>query len=220
MKVKRYKKLVMGLAFTITMPLEITCVFAANKLTRVSLEQTQIDHHFLKKMEGSKLNGYVPLANNSKSGVTIANGFDLGQLNLKEFNNLSLDEKLKNKLRPYVGLRQHQAKTFLQRHPLTITIQELEQLNKAAAHKILHPLVQSYDRVSKTPFIHLPSEAQTVIFSYAYHFGPGFMKHNTSKQLWRHFVLQEWNHASRVLKNQKLYSSRRISEARLLDQLI
>ncbi len=220
MKVKRYKKLVMGLAFTITMPLEITCVFAASKPTKVSIEQTQIDHNFLKKMEGSKLNGYVPLANHSKSGVTIANGFDLGQLNLKEFNNLPIDIGLKNKLRPYVGLRQQQAKAFLQKRPLSITTQELEQLNKVAAHKILHPLVKSYDRVSKTPFIHLPSEAQTVIFSYAYHFGPGFMKQNTSKQLWRHFVLQEWNHASKVLKNQKLYTSRRVSEARLLDQLL
>jgi hypothetical protein len=42
----------------------------------------KIDHSFLNKMEGgSKINGYVPAARISKSGVTIGTGFDLRQRN-------------------------------------------------------------------------------------------------------------------------------------------
>ena len=187
--------------------------------SRVTIDQTKIDHNFIKKMEGSKLQGYVPLAHLSKSGVTIANGVDLGQLNLKEFNNLPISNPLKTKLRPYVGLKQSQAEAFLKKHPLTITTQELEQLNRVAANKILQPLVKSYDKASRVHFIDLPKEAQTVIFSYAYHFGPGFMKQSSSKQLWNYFISQEWSHASSSLKKFKTYSTRRTSEALLLEEI-
>ena len=38
-----------------------------------------IDFTFIEKLEGYRLEGYVPDAENSQSGVTIASGFDLGQ---------------------------------------------------------------------------------------------------------------------------------------------
>ncbi len=39
-----------------------------------------IDFKFIEKLEGSARKGYVPDPDNSKSGVTIACGFDIGQL--------------------------------------------------------------------------------------------------------------------------------------------
>jgi hypothetical protein len=39
----------------------------------------KIDYKFLSDREGGgKTKGYVPVANKSKSGVTVATGFDLG----------------------------------------------------------------------------------------------------------------------------------------------
>lgn len=215
------QKLIAQFTLGIIIPLLFTGAYALDNppSPKISIEDTRIDYNFLKKMEGSKLKGYVPLGYQSKSGVTIANGFDFGQLDLLEFNKLPLDESLKDKLRPYVGLKQQQAQAFLEQNPLVITQEEFHQLNKVAANKILLPLMKTYDRFSRTPFMELPSEAQTVIFSYAYHNGPGFMRKNQSKQLWKHFVSQEWTKASHTLKKFKLYSHRRIHEAKLLDRL-
>ena len=39
---------------------------------------SNIDWDFILEQEGFRLKGYVPDAKNSKSGVTIASGFDLG----------------------------------------------------------------------------------------------------------------------------------------------
>src|SRR5258708_4837837 len=57
----------------------------------ITITHTQVDRHFIQMMEGSKLNGYVPLVHSTQSGVTIAHGFDLGQYSLKEFNNMPID---------------------------------------------------------------------------------------------------------------------------------
>src|SRR6266496_1607308 len=58
----------------------------------ISIHHTQIDLRFLAKMEGASLTGYVPLPESTKSGVTVGNGVDLGQMDLAEFNRLPLDK--------------------------------------------------------------------------------------------------------------------------------
>src|ERR1700730_16076684 len=94
--------------------------------TPVSVTNTQIDHNFIRKVEGSALKGYVPLVQTTQSGVTIAHGFDLGQPSLQEFDSLPITQALKKKLRPYVGLKKYAALAFLNKHPLTITEAELQ----------------------------------------------------------------------------------------------
>ena len=50
-----------------------------------------IDYNFLSDLEGgSKTTGYVPAAAVSKSGVTIATGFDLGQRDENDLKSLKL----------------------------------------------------------------------------------------------------------------------------------
>ena len=170
-------------------------------------------------MEGSSLTGYVPLVATTNSGVTIAHGFDLGQLSLREFDNLPLDGSLKVKLRPYVGLKKYNALSFLQKHPLSITNAELMELNLVAANKILQPLVKYYNNASRESFLDLPPAAQTAMFSFAYQNGPFFMFQPQSRKLWEYFVTQNWSKASKQLLQYSAYRSRRVDEANLLSSL-
>ncbi|MBS0350743.1 MAG: hypothetical protein JSR33_06095 [Proteobacteria bacterium] len=185
----------------------------------ISMPQTKIDTGFIRKVEGSVLKGYVPLAATTRSGVTIGDGFDLGQMTRAEFDKLQIATSLKEKLRPYVGLIKFQAKAFLRAHPLTINEQELKEVNIIAGDKILQPLVKEYNRYSKVPFQDLPGAAQTAIFSYAYQHGPGFIYKGSGKRLWNYFVTQNWHGASAMLHGARQYKPRRNMEASLLDSI-
>ena len=185
-----------------------------------SIKNTKIDSKFIDKVEGSLLTGYVPLPKTTQSGVTIASGFDLGQVHLKEFNQLPITDALKAKLRPYVGLKRFKAVAFLKQHPLTINPVEMQELNVVAANKILLPLVKSYNQSSRVPFTALPAQAQTALFSFAYQYGPGFMKKASTRKLWNDYVKQNWSAVNATLKGFKMYSTRRHQEARLVSSLI
>lgn len=185
----------------------------------ITISETKIDQNFIHMMEGSRLYGYVPLVNRTYSGVTIAHGVDLGQYSLREFNNLPIEWSLKRKLQPYVGLKKYAAQSFLSKHPLQITPVELQAINKASADGILLPLIKRYEKDSGKSFLKLPPAAQTVMFSYAYQYGSGFMYRYQGRPLWEAFTSQNWSKASHLLREAPLYKSRRISEARLLEQL-
>jgi len=64
---------------------------------------SNIDWNFIAEREGSSLIGYVPNADGSKSGVTIASGFDLGARN--EFDIKDLPLSIQKKIKPYLGLK-------------------------------------------------------------------------------------------------------------------
>ena len=49
---------------------------------------SNIDFDFILEQEGFETEGYVPDAENSKSGVTIASGFDLGARVLEDLKGL------------------------------------------------------------------------------------------------------------------------------------
>ena len=185
----------------------------------ISIRNTKIDRKFIEKMEGSVMKGYVPLPQSTQSGVTIASGFDLGQMHLKEFNQLPINDALKAKLRPYVGLKRFQAVAFLKKHPLAINVKEMQQLDEIAANKILLPLVKNYNKASKVGFNALPAEAQTALFSFAYQYGPGFMKKASTRKLWHNYVEQNWSGVTATLRGFKMYAPRRHQEAKLVSAL-
>lgn len=185
----------------------------------VNINASKIDRNFIRKVEGSLTKAYVPLVGSSQSGVTVGDGVDLGQMHLSEFNSLPIDSVLKGKLRPYIGLKRYKAKNYLKSHPLTITQDELNELNTIAANKILTPLVAAYNKSSSVSFFNLPKGAQTAIFSYAYQWGPFFGHKASAKNLWSAFTTQNWQKARSILMNSKKYSTRRHQEAQLLNQL-
>ena len=64
----------------------------------------KIDYKFIGELEGGRLTkGYVPAPTVSRSGVTIATGFDLGQRNENDLKSLNLSVGLIDKLKPYAG---------------------------------------------------------------------------------------------------------------------
>lgn len=66
----------------------------------------KIDFSFISQLEGGqKLDGYVPAATKSKSGVTIATGFDLGARNEGDLRKLLFSPSLIVKIKPYLGLK-------------------------------------------------------------------------------------------------------------------
>ena len=77
-----------------------------------------IDYGFLSSREGgSKTDGYVPAAAVSKSGVTIATGFDLGQRSETDLTGLGFGAILVAKLKPYLGKKNKDAVDALKRRP-------------------------------------------------------------------------------------------------------
>lgn len=96
-----------------------------------------IDYKFLSQLEGgSKTGGYVPAAVVSKSGVTIATGFDLGQRNEADLKRLGLSITLTTKLKPYLGKKAKDAQTLLKKSPLTITAVQASEIDKAVKKSI------------------------------------------------------------------------------------
>lgn len=202
-----------------TMTTPSSSFLSSQKQSVVTIDKTKIDVNFIRQMEGSVLKAYVPLATTTKSGVTVGDGVDLGQMNLSEFNSLPISAALKSKLQPYIGLRQLKAKAFLKAHPLVISNDEMNQLNAIVANKILKPLATMYQKSSGKSFTSLPAAAQTALFSYAYQYGPGFMFRSSAKKLWNYFVTENWSKASTMLRSSQKYTGRRKQEANLLDKI-
>ena len=96
----------------------------------------KIDWKFIGLREGGgRLRGYVPKNRKGKpidhSGVTIAEGYDIGAHGKGEIKKLPIPQKLKQKLLPYAGKRKEKAVIALRQHPLRITPIEDKELNLA-----------------------------------------------------------------------------------------
>lgn len=81
-----------------------------------------IDFNFISELEdGRRTKGYVPDPEGSKSGVTIGTGVDLGQMAEGDLERLNLPTALKEKLRPYLGKKKHDALRLLEDMPLHVS---------------------------------------------------------------------------------------------------
>lgn len=180
-----------------------------------------IDYKFLSDLEGgSKTTGYVPAAGVSKSGVTIATGFDLGQRNESDLKSLKLDATLIAKLKPYLGLKSTDAQTLLKKTPLSITVVQAQAIDKAVKSAHITKLKTKYDTVpgNKKKFFDLPSEAQTVIASVSFQYGVGL--DIRAPKFWKVVTAQNWQEAIKILKAfGDAYPTRRKKEAALLEKI-
>ncbi len=181
----------------------------------------KIDFSFISQLEGGqKLDGYVPAATKSKSGVTIATGFDLGARNEADLLRLGLLPLLIKKLKPYLGMKSIAAEQFVKKTPLKITRLEADAIDKAAKTSITKQLIQKYDlavAIGLKKFDFLPAEAQTVIASVYYQYGN--LATETPK-FWAEVIKQDWKAAVTLLNNfQDRYPTRRKKEAMLLKKI-
>ena len=186
---------------------------SAVKVSSKKVDLKGIDWDFISKKEGgSKTDGYVPNPEGSKSGVTIATGFDLGARNAEDLKGLPLS--LKEKLSPYLGHQGMVASQYLESRPLTITKSEaglIDKLSKGGAVKKLKAEWNKNAAIMKTPmFEDLTGAQQTVAASVAFQYG------SLAKAPKFRAAAQEgrWDDVQGELRNfGDDYASRRTSEA-------
>lgn len=180
-----------------------------------------IDYKFLSELEGgSKTTGYVPAAGVSKSGVTIATGFDLGQRNEADLKKLGLSLALVNKLKPYLGRKSKDAKDVLKKTPLIITGSQAQEINKAVKKQHIDSIKNKYNLAvgGKKKFDDIPAEAQTVIVSVSFQYGAGLAIR--APKFWKAATSQDWKECIKLLKNfGDAYPTRRMKEATLLGKI-
>jgi hypothetical protein len=124
-----------------------------------------IDWKMIATLEGARiLTGYVPDPGASKSGVTIATGFDLGQR--ADADLMDLPNALRVRLHDYLHLRGPKAVEMLRAHPLEITPAEADLLDakaQAETETMLRALLPGFDQ--------MPDAVQTVAASVSLQYG-------------------------------------------------
>ncbi|MDA5193178.1 pesticin C-terminus-like muramidase [Govanella unica] len=180
-------------------------------------KMSTIDWDFIANHEGKSLTtGYVPNVGTSKSGVTIATGVDLGQRNHSEIVKWNLTPDLTEKLRSYCGMCGNEAVALLKSKPLTVTAEEADALDKAAAEEIFGVLQRNFDVAThQGAFDALPRAVRTVLASLAYQYGPNLQRR--TPKFWHVATEKNWPGVIHELENfGDAYSKRRQDEARYL----
>jgi hypothetical protein len=181
----------------------------------------EIDWEFIGQLEGqSVLTGYVPMDKNGvlgESGVTVATGVDLGQINKREFGYFILTAELVSKLQFYIGLKGKEAVEALATTPLTLTKEESDMLDNEDRSPLLETLCNMWYMATGEYLWDLPSTAQTVIASVAFQYGPGLRR--TCPRFWSACIQQNWEKTIEELRNfEDKYPTRRGKEADYLEK--
>lgn len=169
---------------------------------------SNIDWDFIAKQEGSrKLKGYVPNAEGSKSGVTIATGFDLGARNLSDLS--GLPQAIIDKLTPFLGIKGANAKE--QAKNLNVTDEEAKTIDEFSHKEAENNLKTRWQAATGESFDNLPKNKATVIASVAFQYGN---LETETPNFWRQVTSDDWNAAEANLRNfGDDYKSRRNREA-------
>ncbi len=199
-------------------------LFSRAEAAEVDIESTEadielvkyknVDMDFIEDREGFKIIGYVPDAEGSKSGVTIASGFDLGARKLSDLN--GLPEEIINKLEPYLGLEGNEA--ISKAKQLKITREEGRIINKFAKKESLQKLEKKWNKDSKIKFNELNIEQATVLASVAFQYGSSFKrKDGTQMNFYKLALDNDWQGVyDELVDFGDRYPTRRKEEAKLL----
>ncbi len=199
-------------------------LFSKAEAAEVDIESTEadielvkyknVDMDFIEDREGFKIIGYVPDAEGSKSGVTIASGFDLGARKLSDLN--GLPEEIINKLEPYLGLKGNEA--ISKAKQLKITREEGRIINKFAKKESLQKLEKKWNKDSKIKFNELNIEQATVLASVAFQYGSSFKrKDGTQMNFYKLALDNDWQGVyDELVDFGDRYPTRRKEEAKLL----
>ncbi len=183
------------------------------------MNNIKVNYSFISELEGgAQLKGYVPDAANSKSGVTIATGFDIGQRSREDLERMFFIARpsLIDKLLPYCEQHGEHAQMVLNLMPLKVSEDEATLIDKCAKFESITLLADKYNQHSAIKFEQLPEPMQTVIASVAFQYG------DLSKRcpkFWRTAITQNTQAMIDELVNfGDRYSTRRWREARYLEQ--
>ena len=120
---------------------------------------SNIDFDFILKQEGFETKGYVPDAENSKSGVTIASGFDLGAR--KESDLTGLPKDIIDILKPFLGFQGAEASEIAPN--LEVTEDQAKIINEFAKSEAITRLKNKWENATGTSFDDLSTEQATVL---------------------------------------------------------
>jgi hypothetical protein len=178
---------------------------------------TSVNFAFLAEWEGGQyLRGYVPFGRGGivagQSGMTIATGFDIGQITGAELQNYALPPNVTNELKPFVNhkfkdkTKLQVARWVLQTAPVpTITKAEADQIDLAVHGRKLASAINSWDRSPKGAgvpnFTRLPLPWQTVLFSRTFHQGDGMPGTALARPFYTAALAGRWAEAVLALRN-------------------
>lgn len=181
----------------------------------------KIDYSFISQLEGGSVTkGYVPASGVSKSGVTIATGFDLGQRNEADLKTLGLPSDLMAILKPYLGKKAKDAQDVLAKAPLTITTAQAATIDRAVKKSHVDSIIRKYNVAAenKKKLTDLPAEAQTVIASISFQYGTNLDVR--APKFWKAAKAQDWKACVTILNNYgDAYPTRQKKEAALLGKI-
>lgn len=183
----------------------------------------RINYAFIAAREGVlKLDGYVPDARFSRSGVTIATGFDLGQRRRTDLLALGLPARLIDQLDPYLGVTRQDAQRLLVDKPLRITMADALLINSAFKAKFVAQLALKYGASvlnrDGVAFFDLPAEVQTAIASVAFQYGD---LATAAPRFWQAVCSQDWPKTVTELRSfGDRYPTRRNLEADLVSRVV
>jgi hypothetical protein len=185
-----------------------------------------VDWGFIQGNEQTRNDGYVPVDANGNpighSGVTVATGIDLGQMNQQDLNALGLPDDLNQTLSPYLGLTGNAALTYLQNNPLHLdgpSVATLDGSYQTHAFDTVEDLYDADRDPGITPFADLSGTAQTVIMDVAWQYGNDLA--HATPHFWGNVVRGEWADAVDELRNfGDAFGPRRNAEADIMQQAI
>ncbi|QLF87985.1 putative pesticin domain protein [Pelagibacter phage Hroenn EXVC015P] len=171
---------------------------------------SNIDFNFILEQEGFETKGYVPDAQNSKSGVTIASGFDLGARALKDLDGLPQD--IIDLLTPFLGFKGAEAEEMASN--LQVSEDQAKTINQFAKSEAILNLKNKWENSTNTSFDDLSTEQATVLASVAFQYGD---LEKRTPNFWNQATSGDWVGAYKNLLNfGDRYKSRRLNEAQLL----
>ncbi|MBW9248890.1 MAG: hypothetical protein GJU72_07440 [Acidithiobacillus ferriphilus] len=137
-------------------------VNATCKLTTAQAKN-RVDYNFISAREGNlATKGYIPRTHgiiDGNSGVTIGIGVDLGQQTTAGLANEGVSPALIKTVKPYLRLKGPAALSYLNKHPLVLTVQQAQALTTAAQTHIIDTVASEYTANSSPPlnFFQLPA---------------------------------------------------------------
>ena len=166
-----------------------------------------IDWDFISKLEGNRLKGYVPDSSGSKSGVTIASGFDLGARTLSDLN--GLPEDIIELLKPFLGFKGAEASKMAK--DLKISKPQSKTINEFAKKQASDLLAAEWKKATGNDFSTLDKGKATTVASVAFQYGN---LPTQAPRFWNAVTSDNWSGAINELRNFKdRYPTRRNKEA-------
>ena len=183
---------------------------------------SNINWNFIAEQEGKRRKkGYVPKNTEGvidSSGVTIATGWDVGQMSREELSRSGLSKSIINKMIDFAGKQGQDSLDALDKFGIPIIEdKEAVEIDKYTHSRTLSSISKKYERDSGKSFDSLSKAQQTVLASVAFQYGSNLK--SKTKNFWRQVVSGDWDAAIKNLENfGDKYSTRRNREADLLKE--